>query len=218
MKIQDPNKVWFTSDLHFGHRFMAAYRGFGNTPFEEFMERRDQGATSRELVPDTALTIMHATMARIINDTVPVGDTLFILGDFSMHAKAVEVAAYRNLLACENIHLIKGNHDDHKSVQDAGFASVRTRRTVSYKVDGVRTNIVCDHFPIELWENASKGWIHLHGHLHGDGREHNMKRFDVGVDSLDFGPSSRPVSFAEVMAAAESRTDCPDHHSTPGIS
>lgn len=231
MKIQNPDKVWFTSDLHFGHRMMVAHRNMASMPIEEYFRLRDEGATSRELVTEDELTAMNAAIVDMINSTVPAGDTLFILGDAAWHAKAPAVQDFFADIACNDMHLLVGNHDIRNSYIASGvFSSVRSYREVSHKVDGKRTRMFLFHFPILSWEDCHKGSIHLHGHSHGGGDNGNLKRFDVGIDAHEAhialglpipGPDDcrmvRPLSFAELTAAAETRTGFVEYdHHTPG--
>jgi len=237
MKIQDPNRVWFTSDLHFGHRMAVAERGFASVNFEQYTNIRDEaGLTAREIVSDEEVEAMNDGIINVINAHVPIEDTLFVLGDFSMHAKQPAITAWLDRIACDEIHLIQGNHDDWKSIKDAGFASISTRKEISHKINGKRDRLIVDHFPIVSWVDCHKGTVHAHGHCHGSGDNGDLKRFDLGIDSFEVqdilgfdrptavpftftanGKLASPVTFAEIIQAGEMRTGFPDFdHHKPG--
>lgn len=227
MKITNPDNTFFTSDLHFGHRFMAASRGFASMDYDEFLAQRDAGATSRELVTDAELSSMHTAMIDMVNAKVGKDDRLFIVGDFSMHLKASAVEGFLTQFNSTEIHLVRGNHDDYKACKDVGFASVRDRIVLSHKSNGERHMLICDHFPILSWQDCHKGSIHLHGHSHGGGDNGNVKRFDVGIDSpevhialgrLNENRLVDPVSFTEVIEAGKTRTGFVEYdHHAPGV-
>lgn len=218
MKITDPNNTYFTSDLHLGHRAQVAARGFASISFDEF---RNRGAdvTAREAVTDTEVADHDDRIFGLINRTVPVDATLFILGDFTMHAKAAVVAEYLADVECNEVHLIQGNHDDWKSLTDAGFASIRSMSTISNRMNKKTTRMVACHYPIRVWDGCGDGAIHIHGHSHGslDNPGLGYKAFDVGINTNEFGKQGlfqAPLSFTEIAEAAELRTEFPayDHH------
>lgn len=189
---------------------------------------RDESVSARDLVPQSEVEAMDEAMAERINAIVGPDDTLFCLGDFSMHGKAAELAQWRSMVNCNTIHLIKGNHDDWKPLKEAGFETVRDARSISHRANKVSTKFELCHYPFLSWNNMHKGSIHLHGHCHGSSEVFNVgfKRFDVGIDAREIdvalgidpqGPFHGPWSFTQIAQAAETRTHFPavDHH-TPG--
>ena len=158
--------IWYTADTHAYHdRIIAPC----NRPF-----------TSGEQ--------MAVALAEITNEYVVSTDILFHLGDFCWRGGRALWAAYREMINCRQIFLIRGNHDDiglndtHKWF--AGIFDV-------YR----RDNIIMSHCPMESWERMHKSIYHLHGHCHGTIGSHLFKlRADVGVDATGY----RPISHDEV--------------------
>lgn len=228
MKIQNPDRVFFTSDNHFGHHVQVVRRGFVPGLTIDAYLNRGPDVNKRDLVPDELVQNHDVAMANRINDIVKPGDTLFCLGDFSMHGRSAQIAAWRAMIDCETVHLLNGNHDDHKSLIDVGFASVRSMRSVSHRANKVSTRMELCHYPISSWKDMHKGTIHLHGHSHGSHAAQNVgiKRFDVGIDATEIDEAlglqspdliNGPWSFTQIADAAKTRTNFPnvDHH-VPG--
>jgi calcineurin-like phosphoesterase family protein len=69
--------------------------------------------------------------------------------------------------------------------------------------------VVLFHFPIEVWDGKHRGWLHFHGHSHGNLRRTIRGRVDVGMDCWDW----RPVTFEEARERALSYApEVGDHH------
>lgn len=162
--------VYFTADLHLGHRNIIRHC---ERPFES-AEQMDQ------------------RLIASINAVVGQRDTLYILGDFTgPQMKRDEAIAYRGRIDCKHVHLVQGNHD--KDFRDAGcFESVSYYRKV--KLGGRK--VILFHYPIAEWDGKWHGAIHLHGHSHNRPEynprsiEQGILRFDVGVDANDYRPVS----------------------------
>lgn len=88
--------TWFTSDPHFGHKFMANYRDFPDVP------------THDEFLVDAW------------NSRVQKHDEVWVLGDFSFHNQLVVDDFFHRLNGVKN--LVIGNHDAAKVV-DLPWAS-----------------------------------------------------------------------------------------------
>lgn len=221
-KIDNPDRTFFTSDLHFGHRMQTVDRGFASMTLEEF-RNRPEGVTARDAVTDDEVKSMDDAILSKINLTVGAMDTLFIVGDFSLHAKADQVAYWRDQIDCQNVILCGGNHDDYASVKDAGFQGLIDMGMVRYRQNKATTRIMICHYPMLDWQDAHKGVIHCHGHEHGAHDNGDLKRFDIGIDASDIardlgyingGPLYGPWSFNDIADAAETRTSYPNigHH------
>ena len=76
--------VFFTSDLHLGHLFASATRGF-----------KSVGEHNSHIVDK-------------INETVPKRGKLFIVGDVAFSQDGLNAARQ---IKCKNVHVILGNHD-----------------------------------------------------------------------------------------------------------
>lgn len=182
-------KVWFVSDLHFGHKNVISYC---NRPYENIHE-------------------MHEALIKIWNSTVKKGDTVYVLGDFSLAPKWSQIVV--PLLKGNKI-LISGNHDicfelPPKEVNEKTVRESREkydRRRQRYLSDGWKSihqtlqlklkngsTVLLSHLPYAPKEGEQfdkrylsmrpkdEGLFLLHGHLHCKYRKYN-NMIDVGID------------------------------------
>ena len=101
IKLDKEEKVWITSDTHYGHTNIC--RGVTNW-------RLPNGDIPVNQTRDF-LTIdkMNATIVNNINGIVGQDDILIHLGDWSFGGFE-NIEEFRNRIICQNIHLILGNH------------------------------------------------------------------------------------------------------------
>lgn len=145
--------TWFSSDLHFGHRWMATdHRGWSS------IEDHDEAIIAEW------------------NATIGANDEVYFLGDFSFHPRAVTAAIFGRLRGHK--HLVVGNHDP-KHIEQLPWVSVSQIKRV--KRD--KQSIYCCHYPMLTWPNAHRGTWHLHGHSHGNLRAPETTRVDVSYDA-----------------------------------
>lgn len=233
MKIlaNDRTNTWFTSDLHFGHRFIVASRNMASVDAVRYRELRAEGIHKNDIITDAELQAMNEMMVELINSRVKPGDTLYILGDFTDHGSVELIRAWGWKLN-GNIHLIKGNHDDMEATKNAAvFQSIRDYREFSSRANRVSSKFVMGHYAFKVWNGCHNGSINLHGHSHGNGDNGNLKQFDLGIDSSEAhealgleipGPGEPtlmpPLNLQDLIDAAETRTGFPayDHHE-PGM-
>ena len=190
--------IWFTSDTHYGHRnIVRGVSSWGNK----------SGCRDYDTLEE-----MNDAMVAVINSHVLPDDVLYHIGDWSMGGHA-NIAAFRERLVCQEIHLIYGNHDhdirrNKKNERDL-FASVQP--LMIKKIEGHR--IVMCHFPMLVWEDHHRGVWHLHGHSHGHLRDpayYARKVIDVGMDAH---PDFRPYRLEEIaLIMAEREIVKIDHH------
>jgi len=189
------NKIWFTSDTHFGHTNILKF-GKGR-PFSNIEE-------------------MDETIIQHWNETVSEGDRVYHLGDFSF-SKPERTLDIAKMLKGQKF-LVEGNHDK----SDRRFSSVLLKEFVWVKPyfklkvedkdhEAGRQNIVLFHYAIESWDTRHYGTWHLHGHSHGNLLSPDwQQRLDVGVDMHDF----RPISYEQVKEHMKTKTFKQlDHHS-----
>jgi calcineurin-like phosphoesterase family protein len=156
--------TWFTSDTHFGHANIIKHC---SRPF----------ASAHEM--DGAMITRH-------NERVADGDTVYHLGDFAF--RGARPGQYRPQLK-GNVHLIIGNHDKRRDVENVGFASISDMLHLS--IEG--TPLVLCHYAMRVWNKSHHGALHFYGHSHGKLPGTNQS-LDVGVDCWDF----YPVTLAEI--------------------
>lgn len=148
------SELFFTSDLHFGHKFMADLRGFGRERLDEHDE-----------------SIIDAW-----NSVAGTRDEIHVLGDFSFHGAQKTEAIFSRLNGHKYLYL--GNHD-HKHTMRLGWEFVKDFGRVKH--DG--QSLWCFHYPMLTWPNAHHGTWHLHGHSHGNLQAPSSTRMDVGPDA-----------------------------------
>lgn len=141
-----------------------------------------------------------------INEVVGPDDTLYILGDFCFKGK--KPIDYRIRIACQDIHLILGNHDKRTDFYPSdlvtdmnGFSSVQEVKEIIY----CNQRIFLSHYCHKVWAASHKGSIHAYGHTHSkfdaEDRASDRKVLDVGVDNcINYGkPFGQPFSFKEIQ-------------------
>lgn len=165
--------IYFTSDLHLGHRGIIAMK---NRPFENVEQ-------------------MNMVILQNYNSVVKPNDTVYILGDISHHMSVDRANDLLEQMNGKKI-LIKGNHD--KKYNPNLFEEICDFKEVS--LNGVCFSLM--HYPMLSWPRMNQGSIHLHGHIHAwaeynlQNRNDGIRRYDVGVDANEF----RPVSVKEIIA------------------
>lgn len=172
-------KIFFTSDTHFGHTNILKYC---NRPFSSIEEH------DKELI-------------KRWNERVGENDIVFHLGDFAFAAESY-IKEILNQLNGKK-YLIFGNHDWRrmtKNVCNTYFEDVSQQMVIT--IDD-RT-IYLNHFPFLCYAGSWRGInaaFQIFGHVHsgpysGHGLDHDRLRhifpmqFDCGVDHNDFYPYS----------------------------
>ncbi|MGD7002115.1 metallophosphoesterase [Corynebacterium halotolerans] len=182
--------VWFTSDLHLGHRLVAGLRGFSGTA------RHDE----------TVLENLAAALRP--------GDRLWVLGDLSVGDKTVEQRALDLLaeyLPGIEKHLIAGNHDSchplHKSAfrRQGVFLEVFESVQAYQKLRWQGREVWLSHFPRQGQDHEGMASrfdelrlevpLLVHGHLHSAVPQVAEGQVDVGLDAWGL----RPVRQEEVQ-------------------
>lgn len=156
MKISSKdNNIWFTSDLHFGHKRII------------------------EFCPNTRSYISVEEMNNDIinkwNSQVSDKDIVFILGDVSFAKEDVTLQCLSQLNG--NLYLVTGNHDKGLPLQR--FERVYNNYA-EIKIDNV--DVVMCHYPIYEWNKMRYGSYHLYGHVHGKPIPVTGRLMDVGWD------------------------------------
>lgn len=152
-------KVWFTSDLHFGHKGILNF--------------------CPETRPFSDIDEMEQAIIANWQQQVAQNDRVYILGDvfFCGPDKAHKII---DQLPGQK-HLIFGNHDktirNNKPLRDK-FVSTSEYKEIT--LDKVK--ICMFHFPIWEWYQIHRGSYHLFGHVHGNNAVPG-RAMDVGIDS-----------------------------------
>lgn len=159
--------VYFTSDLHLGHRGIIEMQ---NRPFKNVEE-------------------MNRILIGSFNAVVQKNDTVYILGDICHHMSVEQANELIGKMKGNKV-LVKGNHD--KMYDENLFDEICDFKTVS--LNGVYFALM--HYPMLSWPKKSSGGIQLHGHIHAreeynlQNKEDEIRRYDVGVDANGYYPVS----------------------------
>lgn len=176
-KVEDPDKLYLTSDSHFNHANICKYC---HRPF-----------TSRSEMNDTLINLW--------NSVVPADGIVVHCGDF-MLPHEVGTKEYEKFWKKLNFSVLlhlKGNHD-RIECGDYTFEGKKiiVRDMATIEVDGVK--IFAQHYPCMTWN----GDFHVFGHIHTleDGTCYGIDgdvtkklrptQYDVGVDQNHYTPVS----------------------------
>lgn len=164
----DKQKLFFTSDLHIGHRNIIDY-------------------CSR---PFSSLEEMETVIRDNWNKVVTKNDRVYILGDVGFH-KPLYLDHYLDKLNGQKC-LVKGNHDSQ--LRSSTMAKFMWEKDLfNLRIDRQLT-VLC-HFPLLTWQAMHHGSWMLHGHSHGGiPFDPAIRRYDVGVDCNNF----TPISYEEI--------------------
>ena len=174
LNIEDPDKLFLTSDSHYGHFNICKYC---HRPFQSRSE-------------------MDQTLIKNWNEVVPEDGIVVHCGDFMLpHNEDIkEYNKYLNQLH-GRVLLLRGNHD-LASLDWVSDKLIAVRDQAMIVVDGVK--IFAQHYPCA----AFNGDYHVYGHIHTladgtcygiDGDVTKVMRkntYDVGVDQNGYTPVS----------------------------
>lgn len=171
LKIDNPSKVFFTSDSHFSHFNVAK---LCNRPYSSRSE-------------------MNQCLIDNWNNVVPEDGIVIHCGDFMLSHKIgfKEYSKYINKLN-GTIYLTRGNHDRI----DLGNYDNKLIVNDCMHIQVEKTTIYAQHYPCL----AFNGDIQVFGHIHtlSDGKVHGLdsdvpdklkfNQYDVGVDQNNYTP------------------------------
>ncbi len=182
-------KVFFTSDLHFGHENVIR---FDNRPFKNVEE-------------------MNAELIARWNRKVRAGDLVYVLGDLIWKTDTNNA---HNLIKSLNgqILLIKGNHDRflHNALAKKALAGVKDYDDIAVELeDGTTRRCILSHYFIPFYIGHRYSAIHLHGHSHNTeeaeeerhiiqalkAKGYNLEVYNVGCMYWNY----EPVTLDEIL-------------------
>lgn len=170
LAIQSPEKLFFTSDLHFFHEGIINHC---DRPFKDAQE-------------------MGEMLIRNWNAIIPPDGQVFVLGD--MFWKKGEVDKCKKIMSrlAGKKWLIAGNHDlwERDAYIDMGFEDARDYLEIHI---GWK-HLILSHYPMLEWNGFYHGTWHLHGHSHGRSSHFSCRVMDVGVDAHNY----MPVAWREI--------------------
>lgn len=175
LQIEDPDKLFFTSDTHWDHFNISKYC---HRPFETRSE-------------------MNKTLIKNWNEVVPKDGIVVHCGDFMLPHKE-DIREYEKILKKLNgtIILCRGNHDRIPPLVAPQGKLKAVVDIAMICVDGVK--IMASHYPMLAYPADYQVFGHIHtlsdGICHGiDGDVNNRMRktqYDVGVDQNGYKPIS----------------------------
>lgn len=164
--------IFFTSDLHFGHKNIIEYC---KRPFVDVDDMNEQ-------------------LCQKWNARVKPEDTTYILGDFAMGPKA---NIYLRKRLNGRVILVKGNHDRSSAAMlEAGFDEVHKNLLIDLDGYKLYLNHIPVHLPDPTERTYEKGLVaspppyydyFLCGHVHTQWAR-NGKTINVGVDVSNYIP------------------------------
>ena len=150
------SKIFYISDLHFGHFNIIRY---DNRPFRTVEE-------------------MDNVLIKNWNKVVSNDDTVYILGDISWHDESKTVEIFKQLNGVKV--LIKGNHDNIKRDSELAKCFASIRDYAELYLDKKR-KVIVSHYPIPFWNGQFRGAVHLYGHVHNS---HQWNIFENWMNEL----------------------------------
>ena len=167
--------VFFISDTHFNHRGSLLWNDRTVRPnFESVKEMND-------------------LMINNWNKVVKNEDTVYFLGDFAYKCPKYMAESTFWILNGKK-HLIIGNHDYNLAAKfEKCWESMAHRMQYDFTDDnGVKREIIMDHYPLLSWRHSNHGSWHLHGHTHGSIQHLSVgvNRYDCSVEVNNYSPIS----------------------------
>lgn len=175
MRIK-PN-IFLTADTHFGHSHLWTKWKHRKEGFEERLIKK-------------------------WNKSVTNKDTVLHLGDLSLANKEQTIKWTSQLNGKK--YLILGNHDGHSNTwyKDCDFTVIPNSYQRFGQKDGSYLHVLFTHEPVL---RLPRGWLNIHGHLHGDDHRNikaTSKHFDIGVDVV-----GRPVQLFNILTILKSQVE-----------
>ena len=168
--------VFFTSDLHLGHRNIIR---LCNRPFSSIDE-------------------MDECLIEKWNKKVTNADTVYILGDLMFRNEKPAEEYLRQLSGKK--HLIIGNHDREWIKKCDLSVWFESTNNLLYTTDGKHQLTLC-HYPMMSWPHMVRCYM-AHGHIHANTDaeywpliQKNPLMLNAGVDINNF----EPVTFDEMV-------------------
>ena len=177
--LQKGQKVWFTSDLHLGHRNVIR---FCNRPFADEKE-------------------MGKSLIENWNNTVGDNDIVFVLGDTFWFNESRSIKKVLSQLKGKDIYILPGNHDEFESYHRVDDPRIHLCADVVAcwvtQENKPKREIWMSHYPMMTWPHRENGAYQFFGHVHSqpdkfEGVDQDLplhwNQADVGCDFWDYEP------------------------------
>ena len=138
------SNIWFTSDLHFGHKNIIKYEG---RPFSSVEE-------------------MDEVIIKNFNEVVKDGDLIYNIGDFAL-GKYNTIENLKTLKDRLNGYwfCVPGDHEPKEF--NKVFSVLQQIQIIKH--DNLK--IILCHYPLVFWPQSHYGTWMLHGHHHADSKK-----------------------------------------------
>lgn len=193
IKLEFGQNLFFTSDLHFGHRNVLK---FCNRPWE------DEKQMSQGLIDNW-------------NSAVTNNDIVFVLGDTFWFNDSRSIKKVLSQLNGKEIYILPGNHCDFDAYHRVDDPRIHLCQDIVClwltSADFDRRHwhrktmeIWMQHFPMSTWPHRENGAFHFFGHIHSqpgktEGVDQDLalhwNQSDVGCDFWDW----KPVCFERLL-------------------
>jgi calcineurin-like phosphoesterase family protein len=190
--LKPDQKIFFSSDQHFGHRNVVK---FCSRPYADEKE-------------------MGKALIENWNNVVGPDDIIVTMGDFFWFNDSHSIKKVVNQLN-GTIYIVLGNHDKRESFRRCdpekliildGISHIFLRCEDENRWYEKTFEIVCTHYPLMTWSHRDRGAINLFGHIHSGWMRSledydqmlplwRGQQLDVGVDNQNF----TPVVFEDVL-------------------
>lgn len=178
--------MFFTSDLHFGHKNIIR---FDNRPF-------------------TSVEEMDEVLIHNWNKKVKKNDLVYILGDISWHKDEKTCEIFERLNGRKI--LIKGNHDRvHGKIKNY-FEEITDYKEIT--LPGNKHITLC-HYPIVFFNRHHYGAFMFYGHVHNshewqmtENYKFELEELDIRCNMFNVGTmvhNYEPVTFEEIVGEAQ---------------
>lgn len=197
--LQENQKLWFTSDLHFGHRNVIR---FCERPFEDEKQ-------------------MGPKLIEYWNDTVGDNDIIFVLGDTFWFNDSRNIKKVLSSLNGKTIYILPGNHDDfdaYHRVDDPRIILLDDVNVMWLESENNREwkkkmyEVWMSHYPMMTWPHRDNGAFQFFGHIHSNSNRSegvdqdlplHYNQLDVGCDYWNY----KPVNFEELKTIIEAKKE-----------
>ena len=195
IKLNKGQKIWFTSDLHFGHRNVIR---FCNRPWCDEKQ-------------------MGLGLINNWNETVSDEDIVFVLGDTFWFNDSRSIKKVLSQLKGKDIYILPGNHDDFNAYHRVDDPRIHLCEDIVALWLESEENLVwpkkimevwLTHYPMMTWPHRENGAIQLFGHIHSqqgrtEGVDQDLPLYwnqrDVGCDYWNYHPVSLETLLTDIL-------------------
>ena len=121
---------------------------------------------------------------------------LEVSGDVALRGKQEQLIALVSTLKGHKI-LVRGNHDDTSDLRYQNlYDEICAYKEITDRFGKETVHLVLSHYPILMWKNQHRGWIHLYGHVHDGAEYYYFQRCLAEMNKEDFIgkiPNSKPL-------------------------